>query len=229
MKKILRVLHRFRLLSPRLYKRMLQMHGISIGPSTIIDPDSTIDITRPSLVSIGDKCYFNKGLVLLTHDFVSGVIRNVYADYFNSSGKVTVGNNVRTGYNVTILKGVTIGDNCFIAANSLVTKDMPSNSIIGGVPARVLCSLDEYYHRRKDECVAEALEYAKSIETRFGRKPKITDFWEEFHLFIDQENIEEFDKETMVYQLGGEENFNKWLSTHKKRFKNFDDFLSHLS
>ena len=208
---------------------MLHMHGISIGPSTIIDPDSTIDITRPSLVTIGDKCYFNKGLVLLTHDFVSGVIRNVYADYFNSSGKVTVGNNVRTGYNVTILKGVTIGDNCVIAANSVVTKNMPSNSIIGGVPAHDLCSLDDYYQRRKEQCVSEALEYAKSIEERFGRKPRVSDFGEEFHLFVDKENIEDFDREIMVYQLGGEENYNNWLSTHKKRFKDFDDFLGHLN
>ena len=203
------------------------MHGISIGPETVIDPDSIIDITRPSLVTIGDKCYFNKGFTLLTHDFVAGVIRNVYADYFNSSGKVTIGNNVRTGYNVTILKGVTIGDNCFIAANSLVTNDMPSNSIIGGVPARVLCSLDDYYQRRKHLCVDEALEYASSIELRFGRKPQKSDFSEEFHLFIDKDNIEEFDKEMMVYQLGGEENYNKWLSHHKKQFKNFEDFLSH--
>ena len=227
MKKILRILHRFRLLCPRLYKRMLQMHGISIGTDTIIDPDSTIDITRPSLVTIGEKCYLNKGLVIMTHDFVSGVIRNVYADYINSSGKVTIGNNVRTGYNVTILKGVTIGDNCFIAAGSMVTKSMPSNSIIGGVPARVLCSLDDYYQRRKCQCVTEAFEYANSIEDRFGRKPQIFEFWEEFHLFIDKENIEDFDRDIMVYQLGGEENYKKWLSLHKKTFKNFDDFLSH--
>ena len=203
------------------------MHGISIGTDTIIDPDSTIDITRPSLVTIGEKCYLNKGLVIMTHDFVSGVIRNVYADYINSSGKVTIGNNVRTGYNVTILKGVTIGDNCFIAAGSMVTKSMPSNSIIGGVPARVLCSLDDYYQRRKCQCVTEAFEYANSIEDRFGRKPQIFEFWEEFHLFIDKENIEDFDKDIMVYQLGGEENYKKWLSLHKKTFKNFDDFLSH--
>ena len=228
MKKILRILHRLRLLTPNLYRRMLQLHGVAIGANTRINPNSVVDITRPSLVTIGENCYLNSGLVLLTHDFVSGVIRNVYADYFNSSGKVTIGNNVRTGYNVTILKGVTIGDNCFIAANSVVTRSMPSNSIIGGSPARVLSTLDDYYNKRKDQCVAEALEYARSIEERFHRKPVVSDFWEEFHLFIDKDNVEDFDEEIMIYQLGGKDNYCKWLSHHTKTFSSFQDFINHI-
>lgn len=224
---ILRILHRFRLLSPNLYKYMLQLHGVSIGENTFINPDCIIDITRPSLVTIGSNCYLNKGLVLLTHDYVSGVMRNVFSDFLNSSGKVIIGNNVGTGYNVTILKGVTIGDNCFIAANSLVTRDMPSNVIIGGQPARVLCTLEEYYTKRKEECVLEALEYARSIQERFQRKPTIKDFWEEFHLFIDKENINEFDKNLIISQLG-ENNFEKWLYNHKKLYNNFEDFISNV-
>lgn len=226
-KKLFRLLHRFRLLTPNLYKNMLQLHGISIGDNTFIDPDSIVDITRPSLVTIGSNCYLNKGLVLLTHDYVSGVMRNVFGDFLNSSGKVVIGNNVGTGYNVTILKGVTIGDNCFIAANSLLTKSMPSNSIIGGQPARVLCTLEEYYVKRKKQCVLEALEYAKSIEERFNRKPVVSDFWEEFHLFIDKENLEDYDKNLIISQLG-KENFNKWLFNHKKQFADLDDFLNNM-
>lgn len=132
-----------------------------------------------------------------------------------------------TGYNVTILKGVTIGDNCFIAANSLVTKDVPSNVIIGGQPARILCTLEEYYTKRKSQCITEALEYARSIKERFHRQPVASDFWEEFHLFIDNENLNDFDKTIMVSQLG-EENFDKWLLNHKRVFSNLDDFLSNM-
>ena len=154
-------------------------------------------------------------------------MRNVYHDFLNSSGKVVIGNNVGTGYNVTILKGVTIGDNCFIAANSLVTKDVPSNVIIGGQPARILCTLEEYYTKRKSQCITEALEYARSIKERFHRQPVASDFWEEFHLFIDNENLNDFDKTIMVSQLG-EENFDKWLLNHKRVFSNLDDFLSNM-
>ena len=56
-----------------------------------------------------------------------------------SSGRVTIGNNVRFGVDCTVLKGVTIGDNCFIAAGSLVTKDIPANSVGGRGP------LQSYY------------------------------------------------------------------------------------
>nr|WP_207652455.1 DapH/DapD/GlmU-related protein [Clostridium beijerinckii] len=58
-----------------------------------------------------------------------------------SAGKVAsvnIGNNVWIGSVVTILKGVTIGDNSVIAANSVVTKDIPANSIAAGNPAKVV-------------------------------------------------------------------------------------------
>ena len=224
---LFRLLHRVGVLTPYLYNYMLKLHGISIGTNTFINPASTIDITRPSLVTIGDNCYLNKGFVLLTHDYVSGVMRHVYKDFLNSSGKVVIGNNVGTGYNVTILKGVTIGDNCFIAANSLVTKSMPSNVIIGGSPARILCTLDEFHEKRKEQCIDEAIEYARSIKDRFNRIPEVSDFWEEFHLFIDKSNIQDFDEKLIMRQVG-KENFESWLSHHKKVFRDFDDFLSNM-
>lgn len=51
---------------------------------------------------------------------------------------IKIGNNCWIGSKVTVLDGVMIGDNCVIAAGAVVTKSMPSNVIIGGVPARVL-------------------------------------------------------------------------------------------
>jgi len=48
------------------------------------------------------------------------------------------------GVNSTILQGVTIGSNVIIGAGSIITKDVPSNTVCAGVPAKVLCSLDDY-------------------------------------------------------------------------------------
>lgn len=131
----------------------------------------------------------NRNFVLLTHDWVTKVFIESGREFLPSSGRVRIGNNVSFGQNVMILKGVTIGDNCFIGAGSIVTKDIPANSIAVGIPCRVVMSLNDYYEKRKEECVSEAIEYAKSIKERFGRTPVVTDFWEEFPLFVNGNNI----------------------------------------
>lgn len=58
-----------------------------------------------------------------------------------SKGPVKIGNNVWIGRHVSVLSGVTIGDNCVIGANSVVTKDIPPNSIAVGSPAKVIKSI----------------------------------------------------------------------------------------
>jgi acetyltransferase-like isoleucine patch superfamily enzyme len=55
---------------------------------------------------------------------------------------IKIGKNCWIGSKVTILDGVEIGDNCVIAAGAVITKSMPANSIIGGVPAKVIKSID---------------------------------------------------------------------------------------
>jgi len=55
-----------------------------------------------------------------------------------NSAPINIGNNVWIGINVTILKGVTIGDGAVVAANSLVNKAVPPNTLVGGVPAKVI-------------------------------------------------------------------------------------------
>lgn len=59
-----------------------------------------------------------------------------------SKGEVKIGNNVWIGDKSTVLAGVTIGDNVIVAANTVVTKDVPSNCIVAGVPAKVVKSLE---------------------------------------------------------------------------------------
>ena len=55
---------------------------------------------------------------------------------------VTIGDDVRIGGNVTILPGVTIGNNVVVAAGAVVTKDIPDNTLVGGVPAKKIKDID---------------------------------------------------------------------------------------
>ena len=106
--------------------RHLRSRGVKVGEGVVFrDAKSvTIDLTRPSLIEIGDNVDINVNFTIMTHDFASGVFLNKYNELINSSGRVKLGNNIYIGRDVTILKGVSIGDNCVIGLGSIVTSDI---------------------------------------------------------------------------------------------------------
>ena len=154
---------------------------------------------------------------------MSGLFRNVFHEFIPSSGKIKIGNNVCFGQNCTVLKGVEIGDNCIIGYGSLVTKSIPENSVAVGRPAKVVCTLGEYYEKRKKACVAEAFEYARSIRERFGRRPVVEDFWEEFPLFVSGNEVDRYPTLPIKKQLGPA--YEEWVKNHRAPYKDFDEFL----
>lgn len=207
------------------YCDYLRKKGISIGSGTHIDARSCfIDATRPSLVSIGENCYINEHFTLLTHDYTTKVFLHNSGTFINSSGRVVIGNNVSFGQNVMVLKGVTIGDNCFIGAGSIVTKDIPENSVAVGSPCRVIMSIDEYYQKRIEKSEEEALDYARSIQERFNRRPVVSDFWEEFRFFVSGNEIENYPELPIKRQLGPD--YERYVKEHKAKYSSFDDFLT---
>lgn len=103
-------------------------------------------------IRIGDRTIFGCGSMVITgtHNFINGKRASVWMDLDDGSwgggaaevsetGRdIEIGNGVFIGVGVIILGGVTIGDNCLIAAGSVVTKSFEGYSLIGGVPARKL-------------------------------------------------------------------------------------------
>ena len=64
---------------------------------------------------------------------------------------IAVGDDVYIGLRSIVLPGVTIGDRCIIGAAAVVTHDVPSNSVAAGVPARPLCTVDDYLQRMREK------------------------------------------------------------------------------
>ena len=206
----------------------LKSQGVSIrGDVFFRSPLTTrIDLTRPTLVSFGDNVDINKNFQLLTHDYGSFVFRNKFCDFLNSSGAVSIGSNIYFGTNVTVLKGVSIGDNCIIAACSVVNKSIPANSVAAGVPCKVICSIEEYYNKRKQKSLGEAVEYVNSIFERLNRAPYIHELYEEFVWFVDGSN---YDKYSGLLPLDKQLGIAKYhyIQTHKAPFDGYEDFINY--
>ncbi len=109
---------------------------VSIGAKTVLGQECTISAYQH--VSIGRECVIADRVMFI--DFDHGVVDVERPIRLQGIYKrdVRVGNNVWIGYGACILRGVTVGDNAIIGTNSVVTKDVPDNAVVGGVPARVI-------------------------------------------------------------------------------------------
>lgn len=105
------------------------------------------------LIRIHNNVRLASNITFATHDithFVLNKMKNTSgAVYSETIGCIELMDNVFVGTNTTIVGGVRIGPNAIVAAGAVVTEDVPENSVVGGVPARYICSFDEWLERRK--------------------------------------------------------------------------------
>jgi acetyltransferase-like isoleucine patch superfamily enzyme len=105
--------------------------------------------TEPYLIKIGNHVSATN-VHFETHDGGVWIFRDTHPEW-DIIKPITIGNNVYLGFGVIVLPGVTIGDNVIVGAKSVVTKDIPSNSVAVGIPARVIKTTDEYYDKIKTD------------------------------------------------------------------------------
>src|SRR3954447_2492540 len=102
--------------------------------------------SEPYLIEIGDHVTVASGVQFITHDGGVWVLRDKYPD-LDVIGRITVFDNVFIGNGATIMPGVTIGPDSVVAACAVVTKDVPARTVVAGVPARMVRTLEEYEQR----------------------------------------------------------------------------------
>jgi acetyltransferase-like isoleucine patch superfamily enzyme len=109
---------------------------VEIGEKTVMGQECTISAYQR--VRIGEQCVIADRAMFI--DFDHGVVE--VERPIRSQGiykrDVEVGSNVWIGYGACILRGVRVGDNSIVGTNSVVTKDVPANAVVAGIPARVI-------------------------------------------------------------------------------------------
>jgi len=110
--------------------------AVEIGAKTVMGQECTISAYQR--VRIGEECVIADRAMFI--DFDHGMVEIERPIRLQGIYKrdVEVGNNVWIGYGACVLRGVSIGDNSVIGTNSVVTKDVPANAVVGGIPARII-------------------------------------------------------------------------------------------
>lgn len=126
--------------------------GAKIGKNVSIVGDIHYS-SEPYLIKVGDNTTISFECAFITHDAATRVIRNLPDGNKGTVifGTIEVGENCFIGCRTTILPNVKIGDNTIIGACSLVCSDIPSGVVAAGNPCRVICTLEEYRKKHKDD------------------------------------------------------------------------------
>ena len=112
---------------------------IEVGENTWIGPYTALDGGK-SGITIGSNCSISSGVNIVGHDSVKWALSGGKIPY--EYGRITIGDNCFIGTNAMITKGVSIGNHCLIGANAVVTKSFPDYSIILGIPAKKMGNVE---------------------------------------------------------------------------------------
>ena len=134
----------------------LRKTGAVIGDGTRFMGGGAYLGSEPYLVEIGNDCLISANVHFFTHD---GGVKVLNSAGFFPEGKmdkmarIKIGNNCFIGNGAYIMPGVQICDNVIVGALSVVTKNVPSGVVVAGMPAKVICSIEEYYKKNLERGV----------------------------------------------------------------------------
>jgi acetyltransferase-like isoleucine patch superfamily enzyme len=123
------------------------------------------NITDPYLVRIGNNVALS-ACTLLGHDAVVRVVNTALSLKLDAVGPIEIRDNSFVGHGAIVMPNVCIGPNAVVAAGSVVTKDVPPGVVVGGVPAKYICTFDEMVDRLKAR--SASYPWIDLIEKRVG-------------------------------------------------------------
>lgn len=155
------------LLNREIPTNVLVKRGMKCGQNFSRQQGCFIDPTHCWLIQIGDNVTFSIRVTVLAHD---ASMKSIVG--YARIGKVTIGDNVFVGANATILPGVSIGKNSVIAANSVVTKDVPEGVVVAGNPAKILYTREKWENKIEEEFDG-TLRFSEDYTMRKGVSAKL--------------------------------------------------------
>ncbi len=133
------------LLNKNYYPVYLKKQGVKIGKDAIVLYPSYIDGRRPYLVDIGNNVVISLFVTILTHD-----ASTAFSGDRVKIGRVRIHDHSFIGANSIIMCNVSIGPNSIVGAGSVVSKDIPPDSVYAGNPAKFICSIDDFNNKHRE-------------------------------------------------------------------------------
>lgn len=113
-----------------------RLRGVKIGDHVFLAGGNVLDRVRPDLITIEDYVSLAGGVYILTHSNPTTPLREILGESSHKTAPVTLRRGVWIGVNSVIMPGVTIGENAIVAAGSVVTRDVPPYTVVGGCTAK---------------------------------------------------------------------------------------------
>jgi acetyltransferase-like isoleucine patch superfamily enzyme len=122
-----------------LHVHFVERGSLRIGKATTFNAGCEIFLHEPSAIEIGEDCMIAGNVRIHTSD-MHAILNVATGERLNPAKDISIGQHVWLGNQVVVAKGVTMGRDSIAAQRALVAKDVPANTLVGGVPARVLKS-----------------------------------------------------------------------------------------
>lgn len=144
----------------KIYLKICIAKGLKVGKDVIFVEVPAFG-SEPFLIEIGSRTKITAGCTFINHDGAMYVIRSMekYKDARNF-GRIKLGENCFVGNNCTFLPGAQMGNNCILGAGSVLNSSMPDNSVYAGVPAKFICTIEQY----GDKALSNNIIYPRELE-----------------------------------------------------------------